>query len=292
MGYSIYPKLRAIYSFIPTSEDIESLRMAEGVSDFRNRLERMVFIKRFPFSGDDMEDFLRMIPFNVARKVFKSIPGSSARFFDIYLKVYELNDIKEIINGGKGFFVEKFRGKSYEMEDLKNLMRKGFWKNCWNSVFSRYEETLNKTDIEVALDRCYYSSLLEGVANLPYGEAIETEEFILTLINFKNKLWLNRLQMFYNLQDFEIKRFLIPEGEVYESFVEEEGISEYEFTREFKALCYGDFKFRMYSMRSILAFFFLFNFKINEILSIYRAKLLNLDSQRFRDIWEELHVGA
>ncbi|MEJ2567526.1 MAG: V-type ATPase subunit [candidate division WOR-3 bacterium] len=292
MSYSIYPKLRAIYSFIPTSGDIESLRMAEGVPEFKNRLERMVFIKRFPLPGEDLEDFLKIVPFSLAGKVVKSIPGSSALFFDIYLKIYELIDIKEIINGGEGFFVEEFRGKSFEMEDLNNHMQKGFWKNCWNSGFLRYKETHNKTDIQVTLDRCYYTLLLDGVSNLPSGEASETEEFIITLINFKNKLWLNRLKKFYNLQDFEIKRFLIPAGNVYENFAEEEGISEYEFIKEFKALCYRDFKFRMYSMRSILAFFFLFNFKINEILSIYRAKLLTLDSERFRGIWEELHVGS
>ncbi len=292
MSYSIYPKLRAVYSFFPTSGDIESLRMAEGVSEFKNRLEKMLFIKRFPFSGENLEDFLKMIPFSIARKVLKSIPGSSALFFDIYLKIYELIDIKEIINGGEGFFVKKFRGKSFEMEDLNNYLSKGFWKNCWNSAFSKYKETHNKTDIGVMLDRCYYASLLKGVSNLPYGEAIETGEFILTLINFKNRLWLNRLKKFYNLEDFEIKRFLIPEGSVYENFTEEKGISEYEFKKEFKALCYEDFKFRMYSMRSIMAFFFLFDFKVNEILSIYRAKLLALAGERFREIWEELHVGA
>ena len=292
MGYSIYPKLRAIYSFIPTSENIESLRMAEGVSGFKSRLERMVFLKRFPLSDRSLEDFLKMIPFSLALKVRRSISGSSAIFFDIYLKSYELIDIKEIVNGGTGFFIEETRGKSFKIEELNHHMQKGFWKGCWNSGFSRYKERNNKVDIEVALDQCYYTSLLEGVSNLPYGEAVETEEFILTLINFKNKLWLSRLKKFYNLQDFEMKRFLIPAGSVYENFAEEKGFSEYEFRRKFYALCYRDFKFRMYSMRSILAFFFLFNFKIDEVLSIYRAKLLALGVERFREIWEVLYVGA
>jgi vacuolar-type H+-ATPase subunit C/Vma6 len=292
MGYSVYPKLRAIYSFIPTSEDIESLLMAEGVLDFRNRFGKMIFLKRFPPSDTNLEDFLRMLPFSLVKLVSKYIPGSSGLFFDIYIKSYELSDIKDIINGGEGFFIKELRGKIFGIEGLDYYMQKGLWKDCWNSAFSKYKERHSKIDIEVTLDQCYYSSFLKGVRNLPYAEAVETEEFILTLINFKNRLWLYRLKKFYDLQDFEVRRFLIPEGNVYKNFSMEEGITENKFVKEFSDICYRDFKFRMYSMRSILAFFFYLDLKINEILSIYRGKLLNLERERFREIWEKLYVGS
>jgi len=292
MGYSVYPKLRAIYSFIPTSEDIESLLMVEGVLDFRNRFGKMIFLKRFPPSDNNLEDFLQMIPFSLAKLVKKQIPGSSGLFFDIYIKSYELGDIKDIVNGGKGFFIEELKGKTFGIEELNNYMQKGIWKDCWGSEFSKYKERHSKIDIEVALDKYYYSFLLKGVRNLPYAEAIETEEFILTLINFKNRLWLYRLKKFYDLQDFEIRRFLIPEGNVYKNFSMEEGITQNKFVKEFLDICYWDFKFRMYSMRSILAFFFLLDLKMNEIISIYRSKLLDLNRERFREIWEKLYVGS
>ena len=292
MGYSVYPKLRAIYSFIPTSEEIESLLMVEGVLDFRNRFGKMIFLKRFPPSDNNLDDFLRMIPFSLAKLVRKQIHGSSGEFFDIYLKSYELSDIKDIINGDKGFFIEELRGKTFEIEGLDYYMQKGMWKDCWVLGFSKYKERHSKIDIEVALDKCYYSFLLKGVRNLPYSEAIETEEFILTLINFKNRLWLYRLKKFYDLQDFEIRRFLIQEGNIYKNFSMEEGITEDKFVKEFSDICYRDFKFRMYSMRSILAFFFLLDLKMNEIISIYRSKLLDLNRERFREIWEKLYVGS
>ena len=292
MGYSIYPKLRAIYSFLPTPADIESLLMAKGISEFRNRFQRTAFYERFSPVDEDFESFLRRIPFSLAILVGRQIPGMSALFFDAYINGYELSDIKDIVNGGKGFFVDGLRDKSFEMEELNNYMQKGIWKVTWNLAFARYKERHNKVDIEVALDRYYYSYFLQETQNLPYGEAIESREFIITLINFKNKLWLYRLKKFYNLQDFEIKRFLIPEGEVYESLSEEEGIHEDLFIKEFSDMCYKDFKFRMYSMRAILAFFFFLTSKIEEILSIYRGKSLVLDNERLRDIWEKLYVGS
>jgi len=292
MDYSVYPKLRAIYSFLPTSEDIESLLRAEGVSDFRNRFEKTPFLKRFPLLDNDLEGYLKMIPFSLARIVRKQIPGASAFFFDAYIKGYELRDIKDIINGGEGFFIDELRDRSFDMESLDDYMQKGLWKECWNLAFSKYKERSNKIDIEVALDQCYYSYFLKEIRNLPYEEINGTEEFLLILINFKNRLWLYRLKQFYNLQDFEIKRFLIPKGEVYENFAMDEGISEDVFIREFGSICYWDFKFRMYSMRSILAFFFFLSLKINKILSIYRGKLLSLDRERFKEIWGELYVGS
>jgi len=292
MGYSVYPKLRAIYSFLPTSEDIESFLRAEGVSDFRNRFEKTLFLKRFPLLDNDLEGYLKMIPFSLARIVRKQIPGASAFFFDAYIKGYELRDIKDIINGGEGFFIDELRDKSFDLESLDDYMQKGLWKECWNLAFSKYKERSNKIDIEVALDQCYYSYFLKEIRNLPYEEINGTEEFLLILINFKNRLWLYRLKQFYNLQDFEIKRFLIPIGEVYENFVMNEGISEEAFIREFGSICYWDFKFRMYSMRSILAFFFFLSLRINKILSIYRGKLLSLDGERFKEIWGELYVGS
>lgn len=292
MGYPIYSKLRAIYSFLPNSEDIESLFRTEGALDFKNRLTKMSILQRFPLTDNDLESHLKTIPFSLAKTVGKQIPGSSALFFDAYLRDYELRDIKDIIHGGRGFFVDGLRDKRLSIEELNDYMQRRFWKDCWNIAYPRYKEKQNKTDLEVPLDHCYYSFFLKEAGNLPYEERYQTRELILILINFKNRLGLHRLKKFYELEDFEIKRFLIPEGEVYENAEKQKGISEDAYIREFTRICYSDFKFKMYTMRAILAFFFLLTIRINEILSIYRAKLLHLEREQLKKIWSELYVGS
>lgn len=292
MGYSIYPKLRAIYSFLPDDEDLKSLMRAKGASDFKNRFNKMSFVQRFPSQSSDLEGHLKMIPFSVARAVRKRISGSPAIFFDNYLRGYELEDIKKIIHGGKGFFVEELRDKSFRMEELKNYIRKSFWKECWNQAYPKFQDKQNKIELTAPLDHCYYLSLMESAENLPAEDRNETKDFILTLINYKNKLWLYRLREFFDLEDFQVKRLLIPSGEIFESMGEQKGITEAAFLKEFKLLCYRDFKFKMYTMRSILAFFFLLRIKINEILSVYRAKLLHLESEKLEQMRGILNVGS
>jgi vacuolar-type H+-ATPase subunit C/Vma6 len=292
MDYPIYSKLRAIYSFLPNSGDVENLLRAEGASDFKNLLTKMSILHRFPLLDNDLEAHLKMIPFILAKVIRKQMPGSSELFFDAYIRSYELLDIKDIIHGGRGFFVDGLRDKRLSVEELNDYMQRRYWKDCWNIAYSRYKEKQNKIDLEVPLDHCYYSSFLKETDNLPYEERYETKEFILILINFKNRLGLHRLKKFYDLEDFEIKKFLIPEGEVYESTGEQKGISEDIYIREFSRICYEDFKFKMYTMRAILAFFFLLTFRINDIISIYRAKLLHLEIEQLKAIRSELHVGS
>jgi vacuolar-type H+-ATPase subunit C/Vma6 len=292
MHYYIYSKLRAIYSFLPDSEDIENLLRVDGASDFRNRLTEMIILQRFPLTDNDLESHLKMIPFALGNTIIKQMPESSALFFDTYLRGFELRDIKDIIHGGEGFFVDELRDKKLSIEELNVYMQKRFWKDCWNTAYSRYKDKQNKVDIETPLDHFYYSSLLKETDNLPYEEKYQTRELILTLINFKNRLGLNRLKKFYALEDFEIKRFLIPEGTVYENPGEQKGISEDIYLRDFTRICYKDFKFKMYTMRAILAFFFLLSIRMNEILSIYRAKLLHLEREQLKIIRSELYVGS
>jgi vacuolar-type H+-ATPase subunit C/Vma6 len=292
MGYPIYSKLRAIYSFLPGSEDIERLLLSLGASDFVDRLTRMSILQRFPLVGNDLESHLKAIPFSLAKTIAKQMSGSSALFFDVYLRGYELRDIKDLIHGGSGFFVDELRDKRLSVEELNDYMQRRFWKDCWNTAYSRYKEKQNKIELEVPLDHCYYSSFLKETDNLPYEERYQTKELILVLINFKNRLQLNRLKKFYALEDFEIKRFFIPEGEVYENTWEQEGISEDAYIKEFTRICYNDFKFKMYTMRAVLAFFFLLSIRMNEILSIYRAKLLHLEREQLRDVWSKIYVGS
>ncbi len=292
MHYYIYSKLRAIYSFLPDSEDIENLQRVEGASDFLSRLTKMIILRRFPLSDNDLESHLRMIPFFLGNAIERQIPGSSALFFDAYLRGYELQDIKNIIHGGEGFFVDGLRDKKLSIQELNGYMQKRFWKDCWNTAYSRYKDGQNKAELEISLDHCYYSSFLKETDNLPYEERFETKELILILINFKNRLGLHRLKKFYDLEDFEIKRLLIPEGEVYESIGEQKDISEDIYIREFSRICYNDFKFKMYSMRAILAFFFLLTIRMNDIISIYRAKLLHLEKEQLKGIRSEIYVGS
>ncbi len=292
MNYYIYSKLRAIYSFLPDSEDIENLLRAEGISDFRNRLTKMSVLRRFPLLDNDLEAHLKMIPFSLGNAIRKQIPESSALFFDAYLRGYELRDIKDIIHGGKGFFVNELRDKKLSVQELNGYMQKRFWKDCWNNSYSRYKDKQNKVELEIPLDHCYYSSFLKETDNLPYEERYDTKELILILINFKNRLGLHRLKKFYDLEDFEIKRFLIPVGEVYENTGEQKGISEDIYIKEFTRICYEDFKFKMYTMRAILAFFFLLTIRMSDISSIYRAKLLHLEREQLKGIRSELYVGS
>jgi vacuolar-type H+-ATPase subunit C/Vma6 len=292
MSYSIYSKLRAIYSFLPNSEDIENLLLVHGASDFRNRLEKMSLLRRFPLMDNDLEAHLKMIPFSLAKVIGRRIAGSSAFFFDAYLRGYELQDIKNIIRGGRGVFIEELRNKRLSVQELDEYMQKKFWKDSWNIAYSEYKDRQNKIDLEISLDHFYYSYFFKETGNLPYEERYETGELILILINFKNRLYMHRLKKFYDLEDFEIKRFLIPEGEVYESTGEQKGISEDIYLREFTRICYKDFKFKMYTMRAILAFFFLLTIRMNDIISIYRAKLLQLEREQLKGIRSELYVGS
>lgn len=292
MYYSIYSKLRAIYSFLPSQEEVESLLNVRSTSGLVSNLNRMNFLQRFPVTNKDLESHLKMIPFSLAKLVRDQIPGTSALFFDDYLRSYELRDIKNIIHGGQGFFVDELRDKKMSIQELNDYMQKKFWKVCWSTAYSKYKDDRRKVDIEVSLDHCYYSSFLKSTDYLPFEEKYQTMEFILILINFKNKLSLHRLKNIYNLESFEVKKFLIPEGEIFNNYGEEKGLLENTFIKEFTSICYQDFKFKMYSMRAILAFFFLLTIRIDEILSIYRAKLLGFDIERFKKIWGGIYVGS
>ncbi len=292
MYYSIYSKLRAIYSFLPDREDIESFLNVQSTSGLVNILTKTNFLKRFPVTDKDLESHLKMIPFSLAKFVRSQIPDTSALFFDSYLRSYELQDIKNIIHGGQGFFVDELHGKKFNIQELNDFMQKRFWKDCWNVAYSKYKNTLRKVDIEISLDHCYYSSFLKDTDYLPFEDKYQTMELIFILINFKNRLSLHRLKNIYNLEGFELKKFLIPEGEILESIEEQKGLLENTFIKEFTHICYRDFKFKMYSMRAILAFFFLLAIRINEILSIYRAKPLGFDKERLKDIWGGVYVGS
>ncbi len=292
MYYSIYSKLRAIYSFLPDQEDIENLLNVRSTSGLVNSLTKTNFLQRFPVMSKDLESHLKMIPFSLAKLVRNQIPGTSALFFDAYLRSYELRDIKNIINGGQGFFVDELRDKKLGIQELNDYMQKRFWEDCWNIAYSKYKDNRRKVEIEVSLDHCYYSSLLKDTDYLPPEEKYQTMEFILILINFKNRLSLHRLKNIYNLEGFEAKKFLIPEGKIFDNYEEQKGLLENTFIKEFTHICYQDFKFRMYSMRAILAFFFLLTIRINEILSIYRAKLLGFDREGLKEIWSGVYVGS
>ena len=292
MYYSIYSKLRAIYSFLPSREDVESLLNVQGISGFISNLNKMNFLQRFPVMNKELESHLKMIPFSLAKLVRDQIPGTSALFFDDYLRSYELRDIKNIIHGGQGFFIDGLRDKKMSIQELNDYMQKRFWKICWNTAYSKYKNNPRKVDIEVFLDHCYYSSFLKNTDYLPFEDKYQTMEFILILINFKNRLSLHRLKNIYNLEGFEVKRFLIPEGEIFYNYEEEKGLLENTFIKEFTSICYQDFKFKMYSMRAILAFFFLLTIRIDEILSIYRAKLLGFNRESVKKIWDGIYVGS
>ncbi len=284
MYYSVYPKLRAIYSILPTSEEIGVLIKSHGLSGFNSYIRSMNLLKRFPIEKYNMPRHLTHISFELSISVQKRLSGSSSAFFETYRRLYELKDIKSILRGGRGYYCFFLEKEDINIEDLNALLKDGFWKNAWKRGYSRFKDTERIVDIEIQLDQHYYYSLLEADCRLPRSDREETRELILFLINLTNRNWIYRLKKYYKMESYELKRFLIPEGEVCQRIEDEEGIKREEMIKEFYRLFYKDFKMRMFTMRSILAFFLLLDMKIDQLLSIYYAKLMHIEEERINKI--------
>ena len=284
MYYSIYPKLRAIYSFLPTKKEEESLIKARGLSGFNKRIRELNILKRFPLKDNNIERHFTIIPFELGIVVYNRLSGSPKDFFRNYMRLYELKDIKSVLHGGRGryfLFIEK---ENPTLSEIDDSLKDGFWGEAWCKCYYRYQDTEKISDIEITLDHYYYRMLLKASNKLPLSDRVQIKEFILNWINLQNKVWLYRLKEYYSMETFEIKRFLIPEGDVYQNIESALGVTRIFMINEFYKVCYKDFKMKMFSMTSILAFFILLNLKIEKILSIYNAKLLDIEEERIKTL--------
>lgn len=286
MSYYIYPKLRAIFSILPEKEDIESLMKVENTEGFTRRIKNMKIVERFPLEDKDMESYLKLIPYGVACKVKKQIPGSSSRFFKLFLKRFQLEDIKNILRGGEGFFTDSLAGRKFSEGEIEDYISGKFWEEGWDEGYPRYMDSGNRIEIESSLDKIYYMKLLDSVDFLPGNERVETEDLIIKLIDFKNKLWAKRLKENYKLEGFEIRRFLIPYGNYFEGFDGSVIDSSIKLREKYIKMYYEDFKMKMFTMRSIIAFFLLLISRMDVLISIYRGKMLNISRERTIEILE------
>lgn len=284
MYYSIYPKLRAIYSFLPTEKEIEYLIKAKGLSGYNSRVRELNILKRFPLKGINIERHFSLIPFELGKMVYDRLFGSPKDFFHSYMKIYELKDIKAVLRGGMSCYQLYLERENLDFSEIDDSMKKGFWEEAWRQGYSRYRETERISDIEIPLDHYYYKILLKTSQRLPSSDRTETGELILSWIDLINQVWIYRLRQFYGMKWFEIKRFLIPEGNVYQNIEEAEGLSRVIMIKECSRICYRGFKMRMFTMKAILAFFILLDFKMEKIISIYSAKLLNMEEDRLKKI--------
>lgn len=280
--YSIYPKLRAIYSFLPTEKEMESLLESKGLSGFNRRIRELNVLKRFPLKDNNIDKHFNQIPFELSKMVYKRLSGSPEGFFESYLRIYELKDIKSVLHGSKGHYLLFLEEDKLELTKIDEYMQDGFWGEVWKKGYSRYRDTGKISDVEIPLDHYYYCMLIKASDKLPKLDRGETKELILNWVNLLNRVCIHRLRQYYNMEHFEIRRFLIPEGDVYQNVESAEGITKISMIQEFSKVCYKDFKMRMFSMRSILAFFILLGLKIERILSIYNAKLLNIKEDRIK----------
>ncbi len=284
MYYSIYPKLRAIYSFLPTNKDLEFLIESRGLSGFNSRLKELKILKRFPLMDNNVERHFKNIPFYLTKVVYNRLYGYPKDFFSGYQRVYELKDIKAALHRKRGNYLIFKERDEFTISEIDEYLRGGFWWNAWSQGYLRYKDTEKYIDIEVSLDNYYYQNLYNGCYKLPKGDIEDTEKLILKWINIKNEFWIYRLRNFYKKETFEIRRFLIPEGDIYKNIEEVNGKSKEVLIAELFRTCYEDFKIKMYKMSSIIAFFILFDLIIDKVLSIYNAKLLNLEEIRTRDL--------
>jgi hypothetical protein len=284
MYYSIYPKLRAIYSYLPTNKDLEFLIESRGLSGLNRRLKELKILKRFPLMDNDVERHFKNIPFYLTKVVYNRLYGYPREFFSNYQRVYELKDIKSALHRKKGNYLIFKEKDEFTLSEIEQYLRGGFWWNAWIKGFQRYKDTEKYIDIEVSLDNYYYQNLYKNCYKLPKGDVKDTEKLILKWVNLKNEFWIYRLRIIYKKETFEIKRFLIPEGDIYENIEEIDGKSKEVLIAELFRTCYEEFKIKMYKMSSIIAFFVLLDLTIDKVLSIYNAKLLNLEDIRTKDL--------
>ncbi len=284
MYYSIYPKLRAIYSYLPEEEEIETLLSSSGVSDFKNRLKELKIIKRFPLIDEDIEKHFNNLPFTLSKIVKDRLDGSPKEFFNHYKRIYELKDIKSVLRRGKGHYILFLEKENYTFSEIADFLKIGFWEEGWVRGYSRYKDTKKLLDLEISLDQYYYESLFNSSSKLPFSDRKETKDFIMRWIDITNRLWGYRLKHYYGMKTFEIRRFLIPEGSFYQNVEEIEEVSPATIKKVLFALCYKDFKLRIYKMRAILAFFLLFEIQLKRLISIYNSKLLALNQERIKQL--------
>ena len=275
MYYSIYPRLRVIFTYFPERKTFQGLTEVDNIRAFLNNLKNLKLISRFPLHEEKIEDYLGEQVYQFSKKIQNQLQGSAQEFFTDYMRIYELEDIKNALYGHKSQF-KLFQDSNYTMEEIGQELENTPWQEAWKNGVSRFQSSGNKSDIEFKLERRYYNLLLDSLENLLWSDRKTTRQFLINWIVLVNQNWYYRLQNNYQLEDFEIKQYLAFHDLIAEKIDKLQGLSSEDYQEKLYKLCYKTFKEEMYTMAAILSFLRIFKMKTSRLLSIYKGLKYNL----------------
>lgn len=167
------------------------------------------------------------------RRVIKNTEGHLREFSKSLSLRPEIENIKDVIRLWYGSNIKErpigYRGAFIYKEvinqriDWDGIINAGSWediqavfsKTIYNEIFQNFQidgrdDTL--FGLETALDRLYYSRLLDGSAFLKKRDADVVKSIIFTEIDLQNIGWLIRYRYFYKMKESDINQVLIPGG--------------------------------------------------------------------------------
>ncbi|HMA63261.1 MAG TPA: V-type ATPase subunit [bacterium] len=275
MYYSIYPRLRVIFTYFPERKDIQGLVEAENSRTFLNNLKNLKLINRFPLHEESLEKYLGEQVYQFSLKMKNQLHGAPQEFFTDYMRIYELEDIKNALYGHRGRY-KLFKEENYSLEEIGEYLENTPWHSAWKTGFSRFTNSGKIIDIEFLLESRYYSFLLDSIDNLYWSDRRDTSHFLANWVDLVNQSWYYRLHSNFNLEDFEIKQYLITHDLIEKDVQSLNGIDYQTFQEKFYTLCYKSFKEKMYTMAALLSFLNIFKMTTGRILSIYKGLQYNL----------------
>jgi len=283
MYYSIYPRLRVIFTYFPDHKTKRSLIEADSLSEFKNKLKGIKLLSRFPVESGDLRQFLSNQVFNFSMEILDMLKEPVSVFFNDFLRIYELQDIKDAVYGSPGNFL-LFQEDIPDLKAIGEALANTPWEEGWKQGYQRFQNSGNRMDIEFSLETNYYPILLNSLDNLSWSDKRITGNFIRQWVILVNRLWYYRLSRNYDLEDFEIRQFLTAFNIFPEDMEQIKGLDKLEFADKFYQLCYNTFKREMYTMASILAFFHIFRIEVDSLLSIYKGLKYNVRKKLINNV--------
>ena len=287
MYYSIYPKLRAIFTYLPDQEDYKELSRTKTLDEFERGVKKLELLERFPLNNRKLEEYLKKVCFRLEEQIRQTLEGKGQAFFAEFMKSYELKDIRNALYNKKGQFY-LFQEEEKSLDEIGTVLEDSIWSKAWEYGYDRYKDKKNKFEIEVALDRQYYINLIKAVDNLWWKDRKTVLDLLKNWINKINRNWKYRLQNKYREEDYEMKQYLIPNTETYEKVDSISGLQKKDFDREMETIFYDKFKNEMFTMGAIISFFMLFRRRIEKLTSIYNSKKFNIANNKLSRVMGEL----
>ncbi|MCF7885545.1 MAG: V-type ATPase subunit [Candidatus Marinimicrobia bacterium] len=275
MYYSIYPRLRVIFTYLPEQRNRRELIEAESKEDFISRVKSLRLLSRFPPKSNDLEEYFNSKPFIYSQQILSELEGSASIFFENYLKIYELEDIRNAISGRYGKFIF-FTDDKYKLGEIGEQLEDTSWKESWTRGYNRYKENNDPMEIEFVLENYYYYILLDSLDDLSWSDRRVTESYTIDWIKLINQYRYNRLLSNYKLEDFEIKQYLINHKSISQDINKMQGLDQDSYKQQFYKLCYNTFKKEMFTMASLIAFFNIFRMEFQQLTAIYRGVIYNI----------------